>query len=578
MLAPLFADSEGPPSAAETTLWSGAGISADPPTCGPLGPQLTTRAFRAAFLPETPNRISHYYGELGLRRSSPRLETLLDVLVRTRGTDALVDLLEDLRKPPPNNIHRFCAAHLEMGGSHVTANFDPCIESVLANGSRASMRLVHFHGSFAADPSGESLAATLHLIDRGFPEDIASQVDGVLVNDRTSLVMFLGYSGSDFFDVDPHLRALAETNAMQGKTALWVQHSGEARIASGDNAAARQRQLAYLAAAGARVHYVEAPTREVLAFFADAWGLERPKAPSEACVHWQPPLALSEDERRQASLELFAHMGLHREVDRLTPSGPQDEGERLLVAQTRWAQGRYGEAAAMWREAYANSGSPWAWASAAERAAACLWIRGRHQAAWRQVRAALRKAESGDATDEQRLLLAEMAGRIFLAMKDFPDGRLFATPRRRRDLLALLEQLRSAYTRSGRLGTHLSARITSVQRRLGASIVSHSELDAVEAFGEFEALHAQLNFRYYHFSELQRAGGKRPSDVAPHEYRDLMRHFDSIGAFGDAARVPVLRGASREFSLGQIYSRLRELDITRWHRVRLLGRALSDRL
>jgi hypothetical protein len=67
--------------AAESVFWSGAGISADPPTCAPTGTCLAERALGHAFAAGTAATIERYYQRLRLKgRSCPRLETVLDVV------------------------------------------------------------------------------------------------------------------------------------------------------------------------------------------------------------------------------------------------------------------------------------------------------------------------------------------------------------------------------------------------------------------------------------------------------------------------------------------------------------------
>jgi hypothetical protein len=67
-------------------IWSGAGISAELPTGGPRGVELTDRALRHGFQEETGALLACYYAALDLAREQPRLETVLDVVNRVHGT------------------------------------------------------------------------------------------------------------------------------------------------------------------------------------------------------------------------------------------------------------------------------------------------------------------------------------------------------------------------------------------------------------------------------------------------------------------------------------------------------------
>ena len=149
---------------------TGAGISADLPTGAPVGNGLADRALEHCFTAHAAEIAAGYYLKLRVPRSRPRLETLLDVVRRVHGLATLVDVLADLRQPLPNGLHEFFAAHASAGGRHITANFDPCIESAASANGR-QVNVLHFHGSFADDQSGDSLGATLARIERGFPAE-----------------------------------------------------------------------------------------------------------------------------------------------------------------------------------------------------------------------------------------------------------------------------------------------------------------------------------------------------------------------------------------------------------------------
>ncbi len=142
-------------------FWTGAGISFAAPTWAPGGITLVERALTSFFEPGFLSRLRGYYGALDLARKHPRLETVLDVVRRIHGVDALADLLSDLRQAQPNELHRFFADHLNLGGRHITANFDTCIEACHAE------NITHFHGSF--QDGADALGATLARIQRGFP-------------------------------------------------------------------------------------------------------------------------------------------------------------------------------------------------------------------------------------------------------------------------------------------------------------------------------------------------------------------------------------------------------------------------
>jgi hypothetical protein len=558
-----------------TVFWTGAGISADLPTGAPVGNTLADRAMEHCFAAGTADIAADYYQQLRVSRTRPRLETLLEVARQVHGLPALVDLLSDLRRPPPNGLHEFFAAHASAGGRHITANFDPCIElAAAASGRRADV--LHFHGSFADDATGDNLGATLARIERGFPADIRDRLTGTMTAAPGQVLVFAGYSGSDFFDVDPFLRQLAATTSLAGTVVLWVDHGdGQPRLISGQAAAGERQQLGWLSQAGAEVHQVTAPARLVLAALAAAWRLPPPPAPAHGAARsWQPSTMLAEPARQRASLELFALMGLHREVAALLDrhGGPDCAREWEIAAHTWWAAGRYRRASAAWQRARPGDNLA-ARVARQERIGACQWIRGQYSRAFRTLRHTLNQATmaSTDQLDpELQLQAAETLGRVWVHMRRTPDTRLLATRRRRAFILYHLPDAGSGA--QPRLGTHLQARIQSVRTDLGAPGSNSEPWQASQAaFAEYEALHARLNYRH---AELRHANP--PADG--HEFRQLQQDFRVLGAYGDAARVPLIPGGEAAFTVRETLQGLHHLDITWWHRWRLSAGYMAKRL
>ena len=70
------------------TFWSGAGISGDPPTQGPLGYALTDRSIEQVFEPAVLlEALLGAYAALDLTRTRPRLESVLDAAAAEHGLD-----------------------------------------------------------------------------------------------------------------------------------------------------------------------------------------------------------------------------------------------------------------------------------------------------------------------------------------------------------------------------------------------------------------------------------------------------------------------------------------------------------
>jgi hypothetical protein len=377
-------------------------LTVDPPTSAPLGEELTKRALGYAFEPRCLERILDHYARLRVldRREFPRLETILDVVRRVLGVEALRDVLSDIRHPPPDDMHGFFAAHLDHGGRHITANFDDAVERSRVTATGAEM--VHFHGSFAADPSGESLGATLRNIQSGFPSAISDDLQKILTAPGVETVVFVGYSGYDAFDVSPFLRSLEPGHELAGEKVVWVRFrrtGDDLVIVRGDSPNPRVADaLEGLGRAGASCVDLEGDPRAVLAAFAVEWGLPAVALMSTQ-LHgnkvWTVQLATSGDERRRASLELYAMMGLRSEVRRLfSGRAPANAYELEFAADAMAADGRYRDAAELWRNAIPGD-TPVERARREQQVASCWWREGRLLKAHHHLRRELLRRSSG---------------------------------------------------------------------------------------------------------------------------------------------------------------------------------------
>jgi hypothetical protein len=143
--------------------------------------------------------------------------------VGTYRLELLTDALSDLATASPNAHRAFFAEHLAAGGRHITANFDTCIERATP-GSRPprTERPVHFHGELDIDRSREDLEALggwLSVIENGLPEAMQDQLDEILAGGDVQALVFVGYSGSDFFHAEcseKQLGVLASPGSMAG--------------------------------------------------------------------------------------------------------------------------------------------------------------------------------------------------------------------------------------------------------------------------------------------------------------------------------------------------------------------------
>lgn len=298
---------------ASVVVWSGAGLSADAPTGGPLGNSLRFRAFDRVFTDIDRDAIAAWFEAAGMPTAVPRLETVLSVVHSHFGDEGLDWLLRDLHDAAAhsNDLHRFCAEHLAAGGVHVTANVDRCIEGA-ASSETGLERLVHFHGAIGETGSTAELGLVIDRIESGFPPALTTHLQDLLTDPAHETVLVIGYSGSDFFDVNPLIKDLP-SGALSGTTVIWCEYDDaplqQKPVEELKDPAAVLRDL--LADRGAETVLLTGSLREVLAPLAQQWAMTpvpltpvtlTPPAPPTAA----PPAILTAPARLTASLELHA--------------------------------------------------------------------------------------------------------------------------------------------------------------------------------------------------------------------------------------------------------------------------------
>lgn len=552
-------------------FWSGAGISRDAPTNGPLGRSLTDRALDNYMSAGTRSEIAALYESLEVAdaHARPRLETVLDALTDVYGLPGLADVLGDLADASPNAHHGFLARHVAAGGCHITANFDTCIERAGGFGSRLSHRVVHIHGAMTADGDLASLGARLQVIENGFPNELKDRLDQILCSHGTRALVFIGYSGSDFFDASPYL--LERAVALSGKSVYWhVYRAGPLSWGidseSLDNTALRDL-IGRLAEEGVRVQLVSGKLDDFLAHISASWvlpeGRQLTKSPT---VDWIPRLERSEELRRAASTALYSRMGYRRGViDAYVRSLPTSGREWDRLADAYWGAGRYGDAAKAWSHAFAGHDS-YNQARLAERRGAIMWIRGEYLRAERHLWRAVKRWGTPDspAGPEAAAALLETYARLVEHMRRVPDARWFVRGRRAAEIESRLGLVSNKL--GGVAGVALRARLENVQQALRGqpdrNLAAH-----VAGFSESEALHSWLN--YEHASLRARAVVGRPPGQL--DFQRQASRQRAIGATADVARTYLLPGAADYFSPLTVGREFRQVEMTTWHRLRLVG-------
>ena len=591
----------------EVLVWSGAGISVEGPTSLPSGPELTRRVFDTFFEPGALARVLTYHQVVGLRTSPlcardtslpaarlPRLETALDAAARARPDAArgTFDILDDVRDAVPNRLHAFTAGHLALGGRHVTANFDTCVERAYEaeQGRPVPHGAVHhFHGSFAHSPDGKNLGATLSLIRTGFPATERRLLLDLLTSHRAVLV--LGYSGSDYFDIDRFVAALP-ADALRGLRVLWVMHAWHEPHTPDRDTVPLQTLLRK---AGADVHVLCSPTDLLLTEIARSWGLPS-LDPPPARRPSAPTLPVTDAERHRATFLLYRSLGLHREVRRLLDAagtGTDDPVElRAVRSALLWEDGAWSTLRRMWWRAPADGPDRHV---RAERIGACLWAQGRLLPAWLWLRRQRRNVTDGT---QEAYALEETLNRVVEHMHRTPDLRPLA-----RRLLARMpdppDTAATAPEDPDDTSDH-EAREAEEQMRFVAAFRALQDVrDSLAAlrdggpraddthagesttwFQEAGDLQGMLSYRHRALRDGHRtAAGPQDTDEQLREpYEQLITANLFLGSRAGAWRTALLPGAHRVFGVHEYLFALATLEYGWWHRFRLCAWYLPRRL
>lgn len=262
---------------AKTIFWTGAGISCISPSSLPLGNDLTDAYLEAALgsrwkdfvtlwnnnFPQIMNSVRDgklfFPEEIGeyttkdvdekKATARPRLEYIIGEM------DKMDRYFNDIHFNKSNNSRLFrrgsslaalkkfslvepCIYHFRLadlakaGAVMITANFDTGIENALGvDTTKIEMKyntpainngcggyVFHFHGVATDDPY--TLGATINNLSKGMDEDFENHIKSLFESGYN--IVFIGYSGVDFFDVEPFFRGLTGGN-YTGK-AIYLQY------------------------------------------------------------------------------------------------------------------------------------------------------------------------------------------------------------------------------------------------------------------------------------------------------------------------------------------------------------------
>jgi hypothetical protein len=587
----------------EIAFWSGAGISLSPPTNLKNGVDLTRFVLNWAFdddplsvlcgpiVHESPlqrDASKGLYGMLDIGRQTrqhgveyrwiPRLEVILGVASDpwAHGPVAIEAAIAEMRVAAPNRAHRFFHEHCRRGGSHVTANFDRCIER--SGTEDVSDRVVHFHGS--VDDPAASLGATFRSIERGLTTGMKNRILGVAQSARC--VVIVGYSGLDVFDIAPWFADLAQTETLplSGVRVVWVEYaSGSPVLANeveapgvvpgslGEFLAEESvpwdvRQRLDLSRAGAEVVLLRGNPEVLYEYLAAEWQTnvtadEVAPGPDAIRLDSNPLFEASGDSRKRATILLWRSLGWNaaavaamREQPALVDPAVLAEAE----ADLEWQRGNYRRAARIWARVRPMD-SPQQRVAWDERQIACRWAAGRFLSALARCRVALWRAERAGIVPTE---LVELWGRIIQHMERTPDLRWIAGRQRRAALAALKNLLPNPNT-----GVHSRIRLESVRNALLGQHSDGGNFSARAQFLESESLSSVLNYRHARLRRLPSPSSDR--------FADQQRWFRVLRLEGDAHRVAFLPGAAGALGFGSCWSAAWGCQFGLVHRLRLLS-------
>ena len=251
----------------KTIFWVGAGVGAEAPCNLPLGNELTDAFLKSMLGKEQAEKfILHWNNHIPQIRESvkgndwnvpthtteytlddvrfgnawerPRLEFIIGEINkldhefqninfqklenrRRYKRQFTIEALSHFAEAEPNLLHYWLADFARAGATIITSNFDTCIEKALdadhaskpasLEGVRGiettSGFIYHFHGVASDENIQSNLGATVNNVSKRLPEAFTKKLEKCFQDEYN--IVFIGYSGLDFFDVQPFFEGLA---------------------------------------------------------------------------------------------------------------------------------------------------------------------------------------------------------------------------------------------------------------------------------------------------------------------------------------------------------------------------------
>lgn len=283
---------------AKTIFWTGAGISCIAPSSLPLGNELTDAYLKTAlgsrwknfvtlwnnhfpqimnsvrdgklFFPEKVGEYTTKDVDKKEATARPRLEYIIGEMDkmdryfnaihfnkndnnRAFSRRSSLAALKKFGLVEPCIYHYRLADLAKAGAVMITANFDIGIEKALGvDATKIEMKyktpavntgygdyVFHFHGVATDDPN--KLGATINSLSKGLEEDFEIHIKSLFESGYN--IVFIGYGGVDFFDVEPFFRGLTE-GSYTGK-AIYLQYCNGVKDAE-DKRQKRNKPYEYL--------------------------------------------------------------------------------------------------------------------------------------------------------------------------------------------------------------------------------------------------------------------------------------------------------------------------------------------
>lgn len=319
----------------DLTIWVGAGISMESPSCLPSGNRLTEFAFDQVILGKDRflkiwNAINSYekrYCNISTTRF-PRLELLLSSIAYIEkffmGKEVLkgyfLSGLKAFDQVPFNQNHMLVAVCAHAGARVMTANFDMSIERAYESlYAEKCDQIIHFHGTYL---SGDKIGATIENITHIVNKSVEHKVKSSFNLGRTNY--FYGYSFSDMYDINETIYSLYSDERIGNKYTQdnWVcNHMGFDRELKWKTKQAFRNK--------GNVHIFEAHTTEALKNLCRQYSLDIPpkvieleKGVQEQSYDWEKlflkETEITEELRVLSTIHFYNRM--HIAVDCVDPS------------------------------------------------------------------------------------------------------------------------------------------------------------------------------------------------------------------------------------------------------------------